>query len=29
MKMLVANRNQVVFILVVILIGFGTQGSYG
>ena len=29
MKMLVANRNQLVFILVVILIGFGTQSSYG
>ena len=29
MKTLVANRNQLVFILVVILIGFGTQGSYG
>ena len=29
MKMLVSNRNQLVFILVVILIGFGTQSSYG
>ena len=29
MKMLVANRNQLVFILVAILIGLGTQSSYG
>ena len=29
MKTLVANRNQLVFILIVILIGFGTQSSYG
>ena len=29
MKMLVANRNNLVLILVVVLMGFGAQGSYG
>ena len=29
MKTLIAHRNNLVLILVIILIGVGTQGSYG